>query len=456
MKSGAQLGLSKRQLEFIAFGGSIGAGLFLGVGQGIRLAGPGMLLAYATAGLMVFIVARGLGEMALADGKPDVFLRYTERYIGPMAAFVQGWSYWICCVLICMAELTAAALFMAQWFPNLPGWITEFTGLALVFAINRSSVRVFGEVEFWISLVKIVTIVGFLILGLFLLSGLGGAKIPGASVSNLWEHGGWLPKGVGGVLTALPLALFAFGGSELIGIAAAEAETPTRAVPKAINGVLIRLGVFYLGTTAVLLCLEPWNSVPTDSSPIVQVLARIGVPAAANLMNVVLISAVLSSCNSILYAATRTLKVLGAIGGAPGGLAKVNVHGAPEVAGRLIVVVIALGLISTRFLPHGVFGLLLTTVAIIALVNWALFLIANLRFRGRPEAQSRRFATPGAPWSIYLVLLLIAVTIVIAAFDRDLRLAVVFAAVAMAILTMAARIWSEMRYRRTAIAAAPR
>jgi len=308
-------GLNKRQIEFIALGSTVGAGFFLGAGQGIHIAGPAILLAYLIAGFMVFVVARSLGEMALADPKPGVFVSYTERYIGPRAAFVQGWGYWFCCVLVCTAELTAASLFLRPWLPGVPLWAMQLAGLALVFAINRLSVRVFGEVEFWMALLKIVTIAIFLLAGVLLLAGVGPAT--DASIGNLWSHGGFLPNGLTGLVSALPVALFAFGGTELIGIAAADADDPHRSVPRAVNGLLFRLGLFYVGATLLLLCLEPWSQVSTDSSPIVQALARIGIPATATLMNLVLISAVLSSCNSTLYAGTRMLKVLGEIGGAP-------------------------------------------------------------------------------------------------------------------------------------------
>jgi AAT family amino acid transporter len=431
--------LNSRQLEFIALGSTVGAGLFLGAGQGIQIAGPGMLVAYLTAGFMVFIVARCLGEMALADPKPSVFVSYTERYIGPGAAFIQAWSYWICCVLVCLAELTAAGLFVRVWLPDLPLWVTELAGLVTVFSINRLNVRIFGEIEFWISLLKIVTILVFLIVGALLLAGMMPSAFPGASISNLWTQGGFLPKGIVGVATALPVALFAFGGTELIGIAAAEAENPERSVPRATNGLLLRLGLFYLGTTFMLLCLEPWRNVPTDSSPIVALLARIGVPAAAALMNIVLISAVLSSCNSMLYAATRMLKVLGEIGGAPKSLSQLNAHGAPGKAATLILAALALAILLSRFLPNGLFELLLDMTAIIVISNWAIFLIAHLRFRRLREFHGkRRFPVPGAPWSILAVLVLIAATAIIAIGDPDLRLGAILAVGVMAALAVVA------------------
>jgi L-asparagine transporter-like permease len=424
-----RIGLNSRQLEFIALGSTVGAGLFLGAGRGIQIAGPGMLVAYLIAGLMVFIVARCLGEMALADPKPRVFVRYTERYIGPRAAFVQAWTYWICCVLVCMAELTAAGLFIRVTLPGLPLWVTELAGLVTVYAINRLNVRVFGEIEFWISLLKIVTILLFLIVGILLLSGATPWLLPGASISNLWTQGGFLPKGVFGVITALPVALFAFGGVELIGVAAAETETPRRSVPRATNGLLFRLGLFYLGTTLLLLCLEPWRTVPTDSSPIVALLARIGVPAAATLMNIVLISAVLSSCNSTLYAGTRMLKVLGDIGGAPKSLSELNAHGAPGKSAILIATALSIAILLSRFLPNGLFGLLLSMASILAVTNWALFLVAHLRFRRMRGSQGeRRFPVPGAPWSTLAVLGLIAAAVVVAVDDPDLRLGAILAA----------------------------
>lgn len=423
-------GLSARQLEFIALGSTVGSGLFLGAGRGIQLAGPGMLVAYLVAGLMVFVVARCLGEMALADPKPSTFISYTDRYIGSRSAFVQAWSYWACCVLVCMAELTAAGLFIRLWLPTLPLWIPESLGLAIVFAINRLSVRVFGEVEFWISLLKVATILTFLLTGVLLLSGLTPLGLRAAAVRNLWVFGGFLPNGLMGVVAALPVALFAFGGTELIGIAAAEAENPERSVPRATNGLLYRLGLFYVGTTLVLLCLEPWRSVPGDSSPLVNLLGRIGVPAAATLMNVVLVSAVLSSCNSNLYAGARVLKALGENGGAPKGLSSLNGRGAPEQAVTLTFAAVSLAVLLSGFLPNGLFDLLLGMAALIVITNWAIFLVAHLRFRKlRKTEGGPRFAAPGAPWSNLAVLALIAGTMVVALGDPGLRLSAVLAGV---------------------------
>jgi AAT family amino acid transporter len=441
------IGLNTRQIEFIALGSTIGSGLFLGAGQGIQIAGPGMLLAYAIAGFMAFIVARCLGEMALADPKPSVFISYTERYIGQGTAFVQAWSYWICCILVCMAELTAASLFLRLWLPDLPLWLPELAGLVIVFAINRLSVRVFGEVEFWISLLKIVTIVAFLILGTLLLAGFAPSALRGASVTNLWSQGGFLPKGLIGLVAALPVALFAFGGTELIGIAAAEAENAERSVPRATNGLLFRLGIFYIGTTLMLLCLEPWRSVPTNGSPIVELLARIGIPAAASVMNIVLVSAVLSSCNSTLYAATRVLKVLGEIGGAPRGLSQLNAHGAPGKALAFSLAVVSCAILLSGFLPNGLFELLLAMAAIMAITNWAVFLIAYLRFRQLRRSRAvRRFVVPGGPWSAVAVLLLIVATIVIAVGNPGLRVGAILATVVVFCLSVIAMARAGRRY----------
>jgi L-asparagine transporter-like permease len=418
--------LNKRQIEFIALGSTVGAGFFLGAGRGIQVAGPAILLAYLIAGAMVFVVARSLGEMALADPKPRVFVAYTERYIGPRTAFVQGWSYWSCCVLVCLAELTAASQFFGPWLPAVPPWVLQLTGLALVFAINRLSVRVFGEIEFWMALLKIATIAIFLLAGVLLLAGFGPAT--GASVSNLWSHGGIFPRGVTGLANAMPVALFAFGGTELIGIAAADAEDPRRSVPRAVNGLLFRLALFYLGATLLLLCLEPWSQISTDRSPIVQTLARIGIPAAATLMNVVLISAVLSSCNSTLYAGARILKVLGEIGAAPSRLSRLNIHGAPGTAAQVSVAAIIPMILLGRWLPATMFDLLLGAAAIVGITNWAIFLVAHLGFRGaRPPGGASTFAAPGAPWTTRIVLAMIAITAAIAATSPPLRLGALFA-----------------------------
>jgi D-serine/D-alanine/glycine transporter len=437
-------GLNRRQLEFIALGGTIGAGLFLGAGQGIQIAGPGMILAYAVAGLMTFIVARCLGEMALNDAKPQIFVRYTERYLGRRAAFVQAWSYWICCILVCMAELTAAGLFLRVWFPTLPPWIAALAGLIVVFGINRLNVRVFGEIEFWMSLLKIVTVVGFLMLGALLLLGVG--HYPGASVRNLWADGGLLPNGSASFLAALPVALFAFAGTEMIGIAAAETEQPERAVPRAINGLAIRLGLFYIGTTFMIVCLMPWRSVTTDSSPILSLFSHVGLPGAETFVTVVLISAVLSSCNTTLYAATRMLKILGEMGAAPAKLTTLNAHGAPGRAAALTLAIVSLSILFNYLLPAALFQLLLGMAAMVVILNWVLMLVAHIRFRKHQPAEAmNRFPVPGAPWSNYAIIVLLAAIIVIAAQGQGLRLALVLAGTLFAGLWLIASLW-----RRTA------
>jgi L-asparagine transporter-like permease len=442
--------LSARQLEFIALGAAVGSGLFIGVGQGIRIAGPGILVAYLIAGLMVFIVARCLGEMALADAPPKVFTTYTERYVGPRSAFVQGWSYWIICVLVCTADLTAAGLFVRLWLPKLPLWIPELAGLTLVFAVNRLRVRVFGEVEFWISLLKIVGIGAFLLLSVALLMS-PTPRLPGSSISNLWTQGGFLPKGLLGVVAALPVALFAFGGSELIGIAAAEAERPERSLPRATNGLLFRLALFYMGTTLALVCLEAWRDVPVDSSPIVDVLRRTGVPAAATMMNAILVSAVLSSCNSTLYAGARVLRVLGEGGAAPKRLSKLNANGVPALASGVTLGAVATAILLGRFLPNGLFGLLMAMAAVIVIANWTLFLVAHLRFQRLRKAEGeRRFAAPGAPWSTVAVLVLIVGTMIVALGDSGLRLGALLATGVLLSLAMVA----TLRTPRTSAAGA--
>ena len=304
-------GLTARHLQFIAIGGAIGSGLFLGSAAGIRNAGPALLVAYAVGGLMIFFIARALGEMALAHTQATTLDALAEDYIHPAFGFLVGWNYWMSWILVGMVDITAMAIFFKFWFPEVPQWIPALVSLMTLYGINLCGVRLFGELEFWLTLGKVITIVGMMLAGIFLLVkgiGLTGAH---ASLANIWNDGGMFPTGLGGFLAALPVAFFAFGGSELVGLAAGEAENPERSLPRAINGVVARILIFYIGSLAIIMALVPWRQITLTESPFVLVFTRIGLPATASLINLVLITAVLSSCNSGLFAGARTLQSLG-------------------------------------------------------------------------------------------------------------------------------------------------
>ena len=413
----SERGLTQRQLEFLAIGGTIGAGLFLGIGQGIHLAGPAVIVAFLLAGAAVFIVARCLGDMALDVRGAATFVQTTRLNLGRRTAFVEGWSYWACVILTCMAELTGAGALIGAWIPAVPPWMTALAALVLLSTLNRLGVRTFGEIEFWMALLKVVACIAFLILGLKVC--LASETASGTGLGNLWKDGGFLPNGWRGLVLALPAAVFAFGGTELMGLAAAETDDPARSIPRAVNAIVIRLALFYIGVTMALLVVLPWRTIPTTGSPFVLFLARLGFRSASGIMSVVLISAILSSCNSCLYGSTRVLKSLADEGLAPPFLSRRNRWGAPGPALVSCMTVIACAIGLECLLSGWLFALLLTAAAITGLANWAIFVMAHLRFRRtRPRAMTAPFLSP---WSNYAVLLLVIVTIGVLSEDHSVR-----------------------------------
>ena len=427
MGNGAN-GLKRRHVEFLTIGGTVGGGLFLGVGQGIQAAGPGMILAFLLAGAAVSVVARCLGEMALAAGGRATFVRTTRLNLGRRTAFVEGWSYWACAVLTCMAELAGAGTLVSAWLPNVSSWIVGLPVLVLLSGLNRLEVRRFGEVEFWMALLKVAACLVVIALG-----GLSLVRpmVSGARISDLWNDGGMLPHGWHGLLLALPVAVFAFGGSELVGLAAADAVEPSRRTGR----FLIRITALYVGVTVALLVVMPWRNVPVSNSPFVAFLSRFGLPAAATIMALVLLSAVLSSGNSCLYAASRVLASLADEELAPLRLGRRNRKGAPASAvtasSCLVVVAVALEAVA----PARLFAVLLAASAMTGLMNWAIFVVAHLRLVGRrPGLGAIRVRC----WPNYAVLLLIALTMGVLAADPGLRPALLEVAALFGVLTMAA------------------
>lgn len=252
-------GLSNRHIQLIALGGAIGTGLFLGISQTIKLAGPSVLLGYAIAGIIAFLIMRQLGEMVVEEPVSGSFSYFANKYWGRMAGFMSGWNYWVLYVLVSMAELSAIGTFIQFWWPEIPTWITAMGFFILINGINFINVRFFGETEFLFSCIKIIAILSMIGFGAYLL--FSGAAGPEAGIANLWQHGGFFPNGISGLVMAMAAIMFAFGGLELIGIAAAETQNPEKNIPKATNQIVYRILIFYIGAIGILLSLYPWNQV---------------------------------------------------------------------------------------------------------------------------------------------------------------------------------------------------
>ncbi|MGZ3144036.1 amino acid permease [Lentzea chajnantorensis] len=368
--------LRERHLTMIALGGVIGAGLFVGTGAGIAIAGPAVLISFGLAGLLALLVMRMLGEMAAEHPSGGAFSVHAEKAIGPWAGFTVGWGYWSAVVVVLAVEATGAAKIASGWLPAVPQWAWVLVFMSVLTAVNLANVRNFGEFEFWFAGLKVAAIVLFLLLGGAAVLGLlPGVDSPG--VSNLRD---FLPHGWGGVVAGLMAVVFAFGGLEVVTIAAADAEDPKRAIGKAVRTSVTRLLVFYLGSMAVVVTLLPWNDSEVGASPYVAVLTRIGIPGAAQIMNVVIFVALLSAINATLYGAARMLSSLADRGEAPKSLLRRR-NGVPRNA---VLASVAFGFVSVglNYLwPDTVFLLLLNAVGSALLVVWGFIAVSQLRMR---------------------------------------------------------------------------
>ena len=402
--------LNARHVQFIAIGGAIGAGLFVGSSETISKAGPSVLLAYAACGLVIFLIARALGELVIKHPEAGGFSAYAGTYIGEWAGFVTGWSYWLNWVLVVIAELTAVGLLMRFWFPGVPQWLPGLIALAAVWGVNLLAARVFAETEFAITLIKVLTIVVLILVGGAEIALHHTSRFGTAQLSNLWAEGGFLPSGGLGFINVLPLILFAFGGVEVIGVAAAEIADPARAGPRAINSTVIRILLFYVGSLTVVLSLVPWTSIHSGSSPFVLAFGAIGIPGAAGVVNIVVLTAIVSACNTGLFGTSRVLLGLALAGQAPRRLAVLNSRGVPGPALTASVVGMLLGVVLNYIAPKQIFEVVMRMDADLMLWIWLTIVWSHLNYRKRLRIEPRTvaFGLPGTPYTNWLVMAFIA------------------------------------------------
>ncbi|AZV93693.1 aromatic amino acid transporter AroP [Bordetella sp. J329] len=416
-------GLSNRHIQLIALGGAIGTGLFLGIAQTIKLAGPGVLLGYAIAGFIGFLILRQLSEMVVDEPVAGSFSHFAYKYFSPFMGYLSGWNYWVLYVLVGMAELTAAGLYIHYWFPDIPTWVSALGFFVLINAINLSSVKSFGETEFWFSIIKVAAIVSMIVFGLYLL-GTGKAG-PQAGVSNLWNNG-FLPNGLSGLALAMAGIMFSFGGLELIGITAAEADNPSKTIPRATNQVIYRILIFYIGALAVLLSLYPWEKVVTGGSPFVLIFHELDSQLVAHVLNVVVLTAALSVYNSGVYCNSRMLYGLAQQGNAPKVLTHINRRGIPTYALGASAAATALCVLINYFIPGRAFELLMSLVVSALVINWAMISLTHLRFRRAKQRAGQRteFRSIGYPLANYFCILFLAGILVVMYLTPTLRLSV--------------------------------
>jgi AAT family amino acid transporter len=438
--------LRGRHIQLIAIGGTIGVGLFLGSAQAIQSAGPGLLISYAVAGLAVFFIMRALGELLVRRPVSGALAVIAEEYFGPFAAFATAWTYWFLWVVVGMVEITAIGIYVHYWAPGVPQWVPALGVLMLLYGTNLLAVRVFGEMEFWFSLIKVATIVVLIAAGLLVL--VSGISVlgPTASFKNLWSHGGFLPFGPLGILLTLQMVTFAYSGVEVIAMTAAETENPHTAIPRAINSIIYRILAFYIGALVIIMALIPWNQLDPATSPFVVVFERLGIPGAGNIVNFVVITAAASACNSGLYTTGRFLFFLAQRGQAPAALGHLSRKRVPVRGVTLSAAVMLLGVVLNAVVPEKVF-IWVTSIALIGTIwTWMLILLAHLKFRRAVAAgqeQPSPFPMPGAPVANWLAIVFLLVVIVMLWFDAETRVALYVAPVWFAILGLAYYRWKR-------------
>ncbi|MCE6998821.1 amino acid permease [Saccharothrix sp. S26] len=442
--------LSKRQVQMIAIGGAIGVGLFLGAGGKLAQAGPSLVFSYALCGLAAFFVMRALGELVLHRPTAGSFVEYAREFIGPWAGFTSGWMYWVNWAMTGIAEITAVAIYVHRWLPDLPQWVTALIALGFLVVVNLLSVKLFGELEFWFSVIKVTAIVVFLFTGVALV--IGGADVGGseAGVHNLVAHGGMFPAGIGIALMTLQAVIFAYSAIELVGIAAGETANPRQVLPKAINGVVYRIGVFYVGSVLLLAMLLPWNLYSGAESPFVTVFSALGVAGVGDVMNAVVLTAALSSCNSGLYSTGRILRSLAQQGEAPAFTGKMNRRHVPYGGILFTSVAYLFGVVLNYLVPKEAFDIAIAVASLGVVATWATLIFCQLRLRQaalRGEVERPSYRMPGAPYTGWATLAFLALVIVLMAFAGPAERIAFWSIPVLAVLLFVG--WRAVRARRS-------
>jgi AAT family amino acid transporter len=412
----------------MALGSTIGVGLFLGSASAIQIAGPSILLGYLLAGLVAFIVLRTLGEMAVHEPVAGSFAAYANNYVGPLAGYMVGWGYWTYWIVVGIAEVTAVGIYMGIWFPDMPQWIWALSSIVMMGFINLIAVKVFGEFEFWFALIKVVAIVAMIALGgSVILFGFTNDWQP-IGLSNLWRHGGFFPNGISGMLLSLQMVLFAYVGIEMIGLSAGEAENPKKTIPMAIDSLAWRILIFYMGAILVILAIFPWSEVGQQGSPFVVMFERIGLREAAGVINFVVITAALSSCNAGIFSGGRLLYALSNNGYAPAAFSKLSKYGVPHRAVMATVGVCMSGVVLNYFVPDKAFHYIMAAVTFVGLMVWIAILFTQMKFRAsltKAQIADLAYRAPWWPYSSWFALAFIFFVVVLMGFHEDARVALI-------------------------------
>ncbi|MEV7096301.1 amino acid permease [Amycolatopsis sp. NPDC051045] len=425
--AGYRKALKSRHVNMIAIGGAIGTGLFLGAGGRLAQAGPALAIVYAVCGLFAFFVVRALGELILYRPSSGAFVSYAREFMGEKGAYVAGWMHFLNWSTTGIADITAIALYAHFWsfFSPIPQWVLALIALAVVLTLNTVSVKLFGEMEFWFAIIKVAALVLFMVIGIFLLV----TQTPIDGVAGgpqlIADHGGLFPSGLLPMVLIVQGVVFAYASVELVGVAAGETEHPEKIMPKAINSIMWRILVFYVGSVVLLAMLLPWSSYTKEQSPFVTVLSHLGVPAADSVMNLVVLTAALSSLNSGLYSTGRILRSMAMAGSAPKFTGVMNRNHVPYGGILLTAAVCVLGVGLNYLVPKEAFEIVLNFAAIAILATWAIIVLCHLLFvrkAKRDGLERPAFRLPFSPYTEIATLVFLAAVVVLMGFDETGRI----------------------------------
>ena len=428
--AGYHKALSPRQLQMIAIGGAIGTGLFLGAGGRLASAGPGLFIAYGVCGVFVFFILRAMGELVLHRPTTGSFVSYAREFLGEKAAFVAGWMYFLNWSVTTIVDSTAIAVFFKFWgvFRDVPQWLIALIALGIVLAMNLVSVALFGEFEFWAALVKVVALVTFLVAGTIFLAGRYQVDGHPTGFSVIADSGGMFPLGVLPLVLVTSGVVFAYAAVELVGIAAGETEEPEKVMPRAINSVIARIALFYVGSLFLLALLLPYTAYSPDESPFVTFFSKIGIEGAGTVMNLVVLTAAFSSLNAGLYSTGRILRSMAMNGSAPRFTARMSRQGVPYGGILLTASIGLLGVLLNSVVPDMAFEIVLNVASLGILASWATIIICQLALYRRAQQglmERPSFRMWGAPYTGYVTLVFLLSVLVLMAFNYPIGTAAI-------------------------------
>lgn len=436
--------LSNRHIQLIAIGGAIGTGLFMGSGKTISLAGPSIIFVYMIIGFMLFFVMRAMGELLLSNLKYKSFIDFSADLLGPKAGFFTGWTYWFCWIVTGIADVIAISGYSHFWFPDIPQWLPALGCVGLLLSLNLITVKMFGELEFWFAMIKIVAICALVCTGLYMV--VTAYQSPAgnfASLTNLWNDGGMFPHGVMGFFAGFQIAVFAFAGIELVGTTAAETRDPERNLPRAINSIPLRIIVFYVFALIAILAVTPWREVVADKSPFVELFVLAGLPAAAGIINFVVLTSAASSANSGVFSTSRMLYGLALDGDAPSKFKALSKRAVPSNGLIFSCACLLLGALVIYLVPNlmDAFTLITTVSAILFMFVWSMILLSYLAYRKKCDGlhRSSSYKMPGGIVMVWICLTFFAFIVALLALEEDTRKALFFVPVWFVVLGLSYR-----------------